>query len=88
MIWQDFIITTIVYMFVIVTIPLLIDVIKNRMSINLLTASATAIGNYILAYVFFTLDLWLSVISALFIASIWLALFIFSYQIKKQKKEL
>ncbi len=88
MIWQDFVITTIVYMFVIVTIPLLIDVIKNRTSINLLTSSATSIGNYILAYVFFTLDLWLSVISALLIASIWLALFIFSYQNKKQKKEL
>lgn len=88
MIWQDFVITTIVYMFVIVTIPLLLDVIKNRMSINLLTSSATSIGNYILAYVFFTLDLWLSVISALLIASIWLALFIFSHQIKKQKKEL
>ena len=88
MIWQDFVITTIVYMFVIVTIPLLLDVIKNRMSINLLTSSATSIGNYILAYVFFTLDLWLSVISALLIASIWLALFIFSYQNKKQQKEL
>ena len=43
---------------------------------------------YPFAYVFFTLDLWFSVISALLIASIWLALFIFSYQIKKQKKEL
>ena len=87
MIWQDLVITIIVYMFVIVTIPLLIDVIKKRSSINLLTASATSIGNYILAYVFLSLNLILSVISALLIASIWLALFIFSIKnIKYNKK--
>ena len=82
MIWQDLVITAIVYMFVIVTIPLLIDVIKTKSSINLLTASATSIGNYVLAYVFFTLGLWFSVISASLIASIWFALFIISFKNK------
>jgi hypothetical protein len=80
MIWQDVVITITVYIFVIVTIPLLIDVIKNKKSINLITGSVTSLGNYILAYVFYTLDLLLSVISAFLIASIWLAIFIYSYK--------
>ena len=81
--WQDYIITIIVYTFVIVTIPLLIDVIKNKNSINLITSSVTSIGNYILAYIFATLNLWLSVISAILIATIWLLLFFFSIKNKK-----
>jgi len=78
MIWQDYAITIIVYMFVAVTIPQLIDVIKRRTSLNLFS-----IGNYGLAYVFYTLDLWLSVTSALLIASLWLLLFLFSMRNKK-----
>ena len=82
MIWQDYAITIIVYMFVLVTIPQLIDLIKNKNSLNLFTSCATSIGNYGLSYIFFTLNLWLSVISALFIATIWLLLFIFSIRNK------
>jgi len=78
MLWQDYAITVIVYIFVIVTIPQLIDIIKKRNSLNLITSSATAIGNYGLSYIFFTLNLWLSVISAILIGTIWLLLFIFS----------
>ena len=85
MIWQDYAITTIVFMFVFVTIPQVIDVIKGRTSLNLLTAGPTAIGNYGLAYIFFTLELWLSVISALLIATLWLMLFLFSFRNKKLK---
>ena len=85
MIWQDYAITIIVYMFVAVTIPQLIDVIKRRTSLNLFTAGATSLGNYGLAYVFYTLDLWLSVTSALLIASLWLLLFLFSMRNKKKK---
>jgi len=84
MIWQDYAITIIVYMFVAVTIPQLIDVIKRRTSLNLFTAGATSLGNYGLAYVFYTLDLWLSVTSALLIASLWLLLFLFSMRNKKK----
>jgi hypothetical protein len=78
MIWQDFVITVIVYMFVIVTIPQLIDVIKGKSTLNILTTLATSIGNYGLAYIFVTLNLWLSVTSAFLIATLWLFLFIFS----------
>ena len=84
MIWQDYAITIIVYMFVAVTIPQLLDVINRRSFLNLFTAGATSLGNYGLAYVFFTLDLWLSVTSALLIASLWLLLFLFSMRNKKK----
>lgn len=85
MIWQDYAITTIVFMFVFVTIPQVIDVVKGRTSLNLLTACPTTIGNYGLAYIFFTLELWLSVISALLIATLWLILFLFSFRNNKLK---
>ena len=85
MIWQDYAITAIVYIFVIVTIPQVIDVVKGRTSLNLLTAGPTSFGNYGLAYVFFTLGLWLSVISAILIATLWLILFIFSIRNRKRK---
>ena len=84
MIWQDYAITIVVYMFVIVTIPQLIDVIKGRTSLNLFTAGATSLGNYGFAYVFFTLDLCLSVTSACLIATIWLLLFLFSMRNPKK----
>lgn len=77
-IWQDYAITIIVYIFVLFTIPQLIDVIKNKTTLNIFTSLATSLGNYCLSYIFFTLNLWLSVISAKLIASIWLLLFIFS----------
>ena len=64
MIWQDYAIAVIVYMFVAVTIPQVIDVVKGKTTLNLLTAGPTFLGNYGLAYVFFTLGLILSVISA------------------------
>jgi len=86
MIWQDYAITIIVYIFVLVTIPQLNDVIKGRTSLNLFTSGATSLGNYGLAYVFFTLELWLSITSSFLIASLWLLLFLFSIRNKKIKK--
>ncbi len=59
MIWQDYAITAIVFMFVIVTIPQAIDVIKKKVTLNPLTAGPTAIGNYascvFTSYCFFVL---------------------------------
>ena len=87
MIWQDYAITIIVYLFVAVTIPQLRDIIKRKSSLNIFTAGATSIGNFGLAYVFFTLDLWLSVTSSILIATLWLLLFIFSMRNKKEKNK-
>ncbi len=84
MIWQDFAITLIIYMFVIVTIPQVIDVLKKKTRLNPLTAGPTAFGNYLMAIVFATLGLWISATSSLFIASLWLIIFIGSWRRKKQ----
>ena len=83
MIWQDYAITIIIYMFVVVTIPQVRDVLKKNTSLNLITAGPTAIGNYGMAYVFSTLGLWVSVTSSLLIATLWLIIFFGSYNNKK-----
>lgn len=80
MIWQDYAITLIIYMFVIVTIPLVIDVIKGRTRVNLLTAFPTAFGNYGLMIIFATLGLWISVTSSALISTLWLLIFLFSWR--------
>ena len=84
MMWQDYTIALIVYMFVAVTIPQVIDVIRGKTSLNLLMSGPTFLGNYGLAYVFFTLGLILSVISAFLIATLWLLIFIFSWRNKRR----
>ncbi|MEA3457556.1 MAG: hypothetical protein U9R21_02640 [Candidatus Thermoplasmatota archaeon] len=80
MIWQDYAITLIIYMFVVVTIPQAIDVSKKKVRLNLLTAGPTAFGNYLMAIVFGSLGLWISVTSALLIATLWLIIFIGSWR--------
>ncbi|MFO7677720.1 MAG: hypothetical protein R6V50_04995 [Thermoplasmatota archaeon] len=83
MIWQDYAITLIIYMFVIVTVPLVIDVVKKKSRLNLFTAGPTAVGNYMMAVVFGSLGLWISVTSSLLIATLWLIIFIGSWKIKR-----
>jgi len=78
--WQDYAITLIIYMFVIVTIPQVIDVLKKKTRLNLLTAGPTAFGNYLMAAVFASLGLWISVTSSLLIATLWLIIFIGSWK--------
>lgn len=80
MIWQDYAITALIYMFVVVTIPLVRDVIRGRTKMNLLTAGPTALGNYGLMLIFATLELWISVTSSALIATIWTIIFIFSWR--------
>ena len=80
MVWQDYAITIIIYMFVLVTIPQVRDVLKKKTKLNLITAGPTAIGNFGMAYVFFTLGLWISVTSSVIIATLWLIIFIGSWK--------
>ena len=87
MIWQDIAITIIIYMFVVVTIPQTRDVIKKKQCLNLITAGPTALGNYGLAFVFSTLGLWVSVTSSVFIATLWLIIFLGSWNNKKNRKQ-
>ncbi len=67
-------------MFVIVTIPQVIDVWERKTILNLLTAGPTAFGNYLMAVVFGSLVLWISVTSSLLIATLWLIIFIGSWK--------
>ena len=69
-------------MFVIVTIPQVKDVITKKATLNLITAGPTAAGNYGLAYIFSTMDLWISMTSSLLIATLWLLIFLFSWKQK------
>lgn len=80
--WQDYAVTSVVYMFVVVTIPLVRDVIKRGVVVNLWTALPTSFGNYSLAVIFGTLGLWISTTSATLIATMWLIIFIFSWRNK------
>ena len=67
-------------MFVIITTSQVIDVSKKKVRLNLLTAGPTASGNYLMAMVFGSLGLWISVTSALLIATLWLIIFIGSWR--------
>ena len=84
MIWQDYAITIIIYMFVIVTIPQVRDVLRKKSTLNLITAGPTALGNYAMACIFFSLKLWISVTSSVLIATLWLIMFFGSWRNKKQ----
>jgi hypothetical protein len=67
-------------MFVIVTIPQVIDVLRKKTRLNLLTAGPTALGNYLMAVVFATLGLWISLTSSILIATLWLIIFLGSWK--------
>jgi hypothetical protein len=59
MIWQDYAITLIIYVFLIVIIPQITDVMRKKTRFNLLTSDPTEFGNYLLAVVFALLGLWI-----------------------------
>ena len=67
-------------MFVIGTIPQVVNVSKKKVRLNLLTAGPTEFGNYLMAIVFGSPGLWISVTSALLIATLWLIIFIGSWR--------
>ena len=67
-------------MFAIVIILQVMDISKKKVGLDLLTAGPTASGNYLMAIVFGSLGLWISVTSALLIATLWLIIFIGSWR--------
>jgi hypothetical protein len=75
-------------MFVIVTIPQTLDVIKKKHVLNLVTAGPTALGNYGLAFIFSTLGLWISVTSSLLIATLWLFIFLGSWKNLRDRQRI
>ena len=85
MLWQDIVIALVGLSFGFMLLPQLKDVIHGK-TLNVLTAGLTTIGLYILAFTFYTLDLWITVFAELFSATVWLLLFIFS--MKNNRKNL
>jgi len=80
--WQDYILTVVIYTFVICTIPLVHQVFKKGMILTQKTAMPTAIGNYILAVLWITFPepMWISFTSSALIATLWLLISIGSYK--------
>ena len=81
---HDIIIAIVSLLFGIILIPQLKDVIKGKISLNLYTASLTAVGVGILTVNFFIMGFWISFIADFFSTIIWSLLFILSYRNKKK----
>jgi len=77
--WQDIVIAIVSILFGFILLPQLKDVWNGQSILNLYTASLTTIGLYILAVTFFTMQFWISFTAELFSGTIWLLLFVLSY---------
>lgn len=80
--WQDYVISIVSLLFGVILLPQLKDVWDGKTILNVYTAALTTLGLYILGITFFTLNLWISVISEFFSATVWLLLFILSLRNK------
>jgi hypothetical protein len=76
--WQDFAITGITVLFAVMLLPQLRDVVTRGTVLNFFTALATSLLGYLLALVFATLGLWLSVFGQGLGATVWMLLAYFS----------
>ena len=88
MLWQDIVIAVVSLLFGFILIPQLKDMWHDKSILNVYTAGLTTIGLFILAFTFFTLNLWISVVAETFSAIIWLLLFILSFKNKKKKSDI
>ena len=80
---HDIIIAVVSFLFAIVLIPQLRDVLKNKISLNLYAASLTTIGLIILTANFFAMGFWISFAADFCNAVIWGLLFVFSVKNKR-----
>lgn len=76
--WQDFAITGITILFAVMLVPQLRDVMTRGTVLNFFSALATSLLGYLLALVFATLGLWISVFGQGLVATAWLLLAYFS----------
>ncbi len=81
--WQDLVIAVVGLSFGFMLLPQLRDVIRGK-SVNIYTAGLTAIGLYILAVTFLTLEMWITTIAEIFSGTVWFLLFFFSALHKKR----
>ncbi|MDD4568319.1 hypothetical protein L21_0014 [Methanoculleus chikugoensis] len=76
--WQDFAITGITVLFAVMLLPQLRDVMTRGGVLNVFTALFTSLLGYLLALVFATLGLWISVFGQGLTATVWMLLACFS----------
>jgi len=76
--WQDLAITGITILFAVMLLPQLRDVMSRGVVLNFFSALFTSIFSYIMALVFATLGLWISVAGQSLVASVWMLLAYFS----------
>jgi len=88
MIWQDYALTFIIFMFAWGLIPQIKDVFKKRVILNLWTAFLTTIGNYVCMIIWLTLPtpLWISIGASFTVGTAWLALLLGSIRNVRRKQ--
>jgi len=82
---HDIIIAVVSFLFAIVLIPQLKDVLKNKISLNLYAASLTTIGLIVLTINFYVMGFWISFAADFCNSLIWGLLFVFSVKNRKKK---
>ena len=76
MIWQDTTIAIVIIAFSYALLPQVYQGFKQKKGlINLQTSTITALGMYILSFVYFTLELYFSTIMSLITGTLWAILF-------------
>ena len=83
---HDVIIAIVSFLFAVVLLPQLRDVLKGKTTLNLFAASLTTIGLIILTANFFVMGFWISFAADLFNSVVWFLLFVFSYRNLNLKK--
>ncbi len=84
--WQDYVISIFGFLFGFMLILMIRDSMKGR-TVNVYSAGLTAFGLYVISFCFFTLNFWISHISNMFCATMWLILFYLSVVEKLSKKD-
>ena len=76
--WQDYVISVAGFIFAIVMIPQLIDVYYGKKHVNKISSGLTSGFQVVLFVTYATLGLFLSCVSVVVLAIVWMLLFIFT----------
>jgi len=75
--WQDIIITIVIILFSYALIPQVIEGFRKKKGlINLQTSGITALGMFVLTFIYFTLELYFSSVVIFFSGILWTVLFV------------
>ena len=84
MVWQDIVITVTLIVFSYALLPQIYQGFKHKKGfVNLQTSAITALGTYVLGFVYFTLKLYFSAFMVFIIGTLWAILFFQKITYKK-----